>query len=77
MTSCSAKRQPATYALEWTDDNRLSQEIVAEACDEEDRCVRDRVQLKPLEILEQSQYRACCWKPAFRTGQGITSVGSR
>jgi len=44
------------YALEWTDDNPFEpREIVAEACDEEDRCVRDRVQLKPLEILEQSQ----------------------
>ena len=43
------------YALEWTDDNPFEpREIVAEACDEDDRCVRDRVQLKPLK-LEQSQ----------------------
>lgn len=44
------------FALEWVDENPFeAREIVAEACDETGECVRDRVLLKPLEILEQTQ----------------------
>jgi VWFA-related protein len=44
------------FSVEWIDDNPFEpREIVAEACEDSGECVRDVIELKPLEVLEKSE----------------------
>jgi VWFA-related protein len=44
------------FSVEWVDDNPFEpREIVAEACEDSGECVRDVIELKPLEVLEKSE----------------------
>jgi hypothetical protein len=44
------------FSIEWVDDNPFEpREIVAEACEDSGECVRDVIELKPLEVLEKSE----------------------
>ena len=59
------------FALEWVDENPFEpREIVAEACDDAGECVRDRVLLKPLEILEQTQVSGVLLEASVQDGTG-------
>jgi VWFA-related protein len=44
------------FSVEWVDDNPFEpREIVAEVCEDSGECVRDVIELKPLEVLEKSE----------------------
>jgi VWFA-related protein len=59
------------FSVEWVDDNPFEpREIVAEVCEDSGDCVRDVIELKPLEVLEKSEVSSVLLEASVQDGSG-------